>query len=155
MPEVADQMSEIGTNRVERPLESTRILIAEDEVIIAMELQSMIEDYGLQVVGPAHTLKHATELALREDISAAILDLCLGRDAISAVARILETRQIPFIFYSGQAANDPIRMEWPDHSVISKPADADRLLACLAVLLEPDGEKDAAEDPPIRHFGRS
>lgn len=117
-------------------LAGARIFIAEDEVIIAMELESLMEDAGADVVGPAHSLPPALRLAKNENISAAILDLRLGRDPVTAVARVLSERSIPFLFYSGQPPGDPIRAEWPDRQVIAKPASPEKLISSVSMLLQ-------------------
>ena len=117
-------------------LEGVRILIAEDEALIAMELISIFEDVGATVVGPCRTLSAALARAQEEGLSAAILDLRLGRDSSTPLARVLAERRIPFFFYSGQAGNDPIRAEWPDSILISKPAKADRLIDTAVDLLK-------------------
>jgi DNA-binding NtrC family response regulator len=114
------------------------VLVVEDEFIIALELQTNLEDAGAVVVGPAHSLRSAMELARREDISVATLDLRLGRDSVSPVARLLGERGIPFIFYSGQPESDPARAEWPQCTVLSKPAMPADLVAAVAKIVGPD-----------------
>ncbi len=117
-------------------LSGARILVVEDEVVIAMDIASTMEENGATVLGPAHTLTYAKEYAAREDISAAILDLRLGRDSVSDVACILDARGIPFIFYSGQPPGDPIRDEWPDVPLVTKPSAPMRLVDAVARLVE-------------------
>lgn len=119
-----------------KPLRGARLLIVEDEVIIAMELQSTFEDQGADVIGPAYTLAAGVELAVHDDISAAVLDLRLGRDAVSPVARALAARNIPFLFYTGQPPSDPILAEWPEVTAIAKPASVSRLVDAVTRLLE-------------------
>src|SRR5215831_14789420 len=79
-------------------LAGTRILIVEDEVIVAMDIQTILEDEGAKVVGPAHTLNQALELASQADITLAILDWRLGKDSVGPLARMLASRNIPFVF---------------------------------------------------------
>jgi DNA-binding response OmpR family regulator len=117
-------------------LTGARIFIVEDEVIIAMELEALMSDAGADVVGPAYSLPPAMRMANNEQISAAILDFRLGRDPVTAVARVLRERSIPFLFYSGQPPGDPIRDEWPDKEIISKPASPERLMRAVGALLE-------------------
>jgi hypothetical protein len=105
-----------------------------------MELSSVLEDRGAEVVGPCPTLACAMAEATVEKLSAAILDLRLGRDSITPVARVLEQRRVPFFFYSGQSANDPIRTEWPSHAMVSKPALAGRLVEAIMNLLPARGQ---------------
>src|SRR5215469_596961 len=94
-------------NSVSHPrLAGARILVVEDEFIIALEIQANLEEAGATVVGPALTLQQALELAENESLSAAMLDLRLGRDSAAAVAQVLAERHIPFLFYTGQPASD-------------------------------------------------
>lgn len=117
-------------------LHDLRILVVEDETIIAMELQSTFEDEGAEVVGPAFTLKQGMELAIQQDFSAAVLDLRLGRDPVSPIARALAARNIPFLFYSGQPPDDPIRAEWPEAFIVAKPATGASLIRAVRHLVE-------------------
>lgn len=118
------------------PLKRARILIAEDEVIVAMDIQFTLEDAGAEVIGPAHTLSEAVHFAEDEEIDAAILDMRLGHDLSGSVARILAGRGIPFLFYTGQTATDPLRAEWPDAPLLQKPAPTQQLVGAVAELLD-------------------
>src|SRR5437868_11638335 len=120
----------------DRRLQGCRVLVVEDEFIIALEIQSDLEDAGATVVGPAFTLRLAMDLAAHADLSAATLDLRLGRDSVRPVARILADRGIPFAFYTGQPANDPVRAEWPRSRFLSKPAGAEEIVQAVAELVK-------------------
>lgn len=100
-----------------------------------MEIQSILEDAGAEVVGPANTLDEALEVARCGELTAAFLDMRLGRASITPVARLLRERGIPFLFYSGQPLSDPTRAEWPDTIIISKPATAWQLVDGAVALL--------------------
>ncbi len=89
-------------------LQGARIFVAEDEVLIAMQLCDDLADVGAQIVGPAHALAEALECASEAEISAAILDCRLGRGSIEPVARRLAERDVPFVFYTGQTLSDPL-----------------------------------------------
>lgn len=127
-----------GSQQNHSRLAGARILVVEDEFIIALELQTYLEEAGATVVGPAHSLAAALQLAAHADISAATLDLRLASDSVGPVARILSDRGVPFIFYSGQPAGDPVRSEWPQSIVISKPAPPEMLVDALAELISTD-----------------
>jgi DNA-binding response OmpR family regulator len=113
----------------------SRVLIVEDEVIVAMDLQNTLEDEGAEVVGPAYTLDQAIAFASQADISAAILDLRIGRDSAAPVARLLTARNIPFVFYTGQSRSDLLLSEWPKTRVLSKPSPGLELVAAAAAML--------------------
>jgi DNA-binding response OmpR family regulator len=119
-----------------RPLRGARVLIVDDEFLIAAQLQSDLQDAGAQVIGPSHTLQHALALAEREHLTAAILDIQLGPDSVGPLAQRLTDRGIPFVFYTGQVHTDPIRTRWPNSKVISKPATAANLIAAVASVIK-------------------
>jgi DNA-binding NtrC family response regulator len=103
-------------------LSGVRVLVVEDEFLIMMELVALLEDAGAVVVGPCSSVKQALALVGHEDFSAAILDVRLGSESVSPVAHELSRRGVPFIFYTGQAHSDPLVTEWPNATVVGKPA---------------------------------
>jgi CheY-like chemotaxis protein len=129
--------SRSNANKVQLPLAGSRVLVVEDEFIIALELQSNFEDAGAEVVGPAYTLAEALELATHADITAATLDLQLMRDSVAPVARVLARRGIPFVFYSGQPPGDRVIAEWPRYKAVSKPAQPEELIEAVTELVTP------------------
>lgn len=82
-------------------LSGKRILLVEDEVIIAMMLEDMISQLGGVPVGPATTREAGIELAENEHLDAAVLDVNLGESASTDIADILARRDIPFILATG------------------------------------------------------
>jgi DNA-binding response OmpR family regulator len=118
-----------------RKLSGARILVVEDEAFIALDLQATLTDAGAEVIGPSLTLEQAFALASRENLSAAILDVRLGRDTVGPVARQLAARDIPFLFYTGQVEAESIRRQWPRCKIISKPAPLRTLVGAVAALL--------------------
>ena len=78
-----------------------RILLVEDEVLIAILLEDMVADLGAVTVGPAYNLQSGLALAETADIDAAILDVNLGDGDSCAIADILAARQIPFFLATG------------------------------------------------------
>lgn len=83
-------------------LEGRRVLVVEDETMIAMLVEDMLGDLGCVVVGPAHALESA--LALAEDdegMDAALLDLNLGGQPVFPLADALRARGVPLIFCTG------------------------------------------------------
>lgn len=78
-----------------------RILVVEDETMIAMILEEILADLGCDVVGPASKLETAIGLARDEVIDAAVLDITIRGGQVFPVADILLGRGIPFILASG------------------------------------------------------
>jgi CheY-like chemotaxis protein len=86
-------------------LNGLRVLVVEDEMLVAMLLEDMLGDFGCSVVGPAATLREALPLAQTADLDAAVLDVNLGGDPIFPVADALKARGVPFVFASGYGEN--------------------------------------------------
>jgi len=75
-----------------------RILIAEDETIIRLDLRALLEDAGFEVCAEARDGLEAIELARSEQPDLAVLDVKMPRlDGIEAARRILEERSIPVV----------------------------------------------------------
>ncbi len=84
-------------------LTGARLLLVEDEAIVAMMIEAMLTDLGCVVVDVAGTLLHG--LALVESTSgaldAAVLDINLGGEKVYPVAELLAARGVPFVFSTG------------------------------------------------------
>jgi len=88
------------------PLRDRRILVVEDEFLIAMSLQDALESAGSVVVGPVPSVDKAIKTIDSESqIDAAVLDVNLGGALAYAVADKLIARKIPFVFTSGYEDN--------------------------------------------------
>lgn len=78
-----------------------RILVVEDEFLIAEDIASILEVLGYQVVGPAPTVPAALGLIAREKLDLALLDVNLGRTTSAPIAAELFKRHLPFIVVTG------------------------------------------------------
>jgi CheY-like chemotaxis protein len=88
------------------PLRDRRILIVEDEYLIAMSLQDVLENAGSVVVGPVPSVEKAIKtIELDPHIDAAVVDVNLGGVLAYPVADMLIARKIPFVFTSGYEDN--------------------------------------------------
>ena len=114
-----------------------RVLVVEDEMMVAMLVEHMVQDLGHEVVGPAMTLDKALELAAHAAFDCAILDVNLGHGVFSTpVALALARRGIPFLFASGYGSTAAI--EGFEHApVCKKPFVAADLAAALDRLPHP------------------
>ncbi len=81
-----------------------RVLIVEDEVLLAMHLEYLLNELGHEVVGQARRIDMAMELARTSDIDFAVLDINVAGSTSFPVADILRQRGIPFAFASGYGA---------------------------------------------------
>jgi DNA-binding response OmpR family regulator len=114
-----------------------RILILEDEWLLAELVEDAVREFGFEVVGPVPSVKKAMELVESENITAAILDVSLGGGEKSfSVARALTERRIPFLFVTGyQDADLPV--EFGDRTMLCKPVRLEALRDCLDGLVGP------------------
>ena len=78
-----------------------RILIVEDEALVAMLIEDVLADLGHEVVGVAGRLDQALTLAREREMDFAILDLNLNGLNTYAIADVLKQRGVPFIFATG------------------------------------------------------
>jgi CheY-like chemotaxis protein len=113
--------------------ERRRILIVEDEYVIATLLANILEEAGWQVVGPVGYLAEALDMAASEDLDAALLDVNLGEQAVYPVAEVLDARNVPFVFVTGCSAEMLLRpySERPRLGKPFKPAELVGTVACL------------------------
>lgn len=78
-----------------------RILVLEDEALVAMVLEDMLAELGITVVGPAATIEEALQLVESEPFDAAILDMNVDGSNSLPVADALAARGLPYAFASG------------------------------------------------------
>jgi CheY-like chemotaxis protein len=78
-----------------------RILVVEDEMLIAMTIEETLRAGGGEIVGPVATLERALKLAEEETFDAAILDVTIRGGKVYPVADVLLARGIPFVIASG------------------------------------------------------
>jgi CheY-like chemotaxis protein len=83
------------------PLAGFRVLVVEDEPVVAMCLEDMLDALGCIVIGPAARLAEGLALAEGEPLDAGILDINLGGERSTAIGMLLQTRGVPFAFASG------------------------------------------------------
>lgn len=104
------------------PLSGRRILVVEDEYIIAADLCRTLQKEGAVVIGPAASVSRALDLIEAEPrIDGAILDVNLGGEKSFRVAAALQARAIPFLFATGYNSTD-VPGEWQQIACVTKPA---------------------------------
>ena len=102
-------------------LQGLRVLIAEDNLFAAMELERALVDLGCQPVGPVGQLDQAMRLALNEALDGALLDVDLRGELVFAVAEELERRRVPVVFASGYDTDDMFPARFVRHPRLRKP----------------------------------
>ena len=94
----------MGDAMTARSLPSRRVLIVEDEMLIALMLQDMLQEAGLIVEGVANSLPAGLDMARTAEAQLAILDINLNGEEAYPIAEVLQDRGIPFIFSTGYGA---------------------------------------------------
>ncbi|WP_336486107.1 response regulator [Methylobacterium nigriterrae] len=115
-------------------LTGRRILIVEDETLIAMELMDIVEGANGQVVGPVRTNRDAIRLIERGPIDAALLDLNLADGDATPAAERLAAARVPILICTAGMLPRAMRAMWPDLPVERKPVNPHRLTSVLAEL---------------------
>jgi PAS domain S-box-containing protein len=115
-------------------LRGKRILVVEDEPLVAMDLEAELGAMGMEVVGPASTVAAAEQLIERGTFDLALLDANLHGHSTDAIAAALARAGIPFAFATGYGP-EALPEAFRQVPILAKPFDASRLAATLAVLL--------------------
>ncbi len=97
-----------------------RLLLVEDEPLVAMAIEDSLETQNVGIIGPAGTVAEALALIALGGIDAALLDVSLRGERVDPVADALSARNIPFIFTTG---HDVAGLPKPhrDRPILSKP----------------------------------
>jgi DNA-binding response OmpR family regulator len=110
-----------------------RILIVEDEVLIAQLLAMYIEDLGHEVVGPVATVGEALTILNSNPPACAIIDCTLGNQECTPIAEALSRATLPFAFATGRGI-DALPAEFKAQPMISKPfifEDVERVVSSM------------------------
>ncbi len=98
-----------------------RILVVEDDALIAMELEERLADMGFAVLGPAHTIAEAEALIADETPDAALLDANVAGQTSVAVGAALAARGVPVAFCTGYDAVKNLPPSLEKALVLTKP----------------------------------
>lgn len=102
-------------------LQGRRVLVVEDESLVAMLLETILEDMGCTPVGPASNIDEGEALARDEAaLDAALLDVNVAGRQVFPVAAALKARGVPFVFSTGYGEGG-LPDEWRGNPTIQKP----------------------------------
>jgi DNA-binding response OmpR family regulator len=110
-----------------------RVLIVEDEVLVAMLVEELLERMGYEVAAVSSHIEEALELARTLDVDLAMLDINLNGKQSFPVAELLRERGIPFLFATGYGDSVP-GSAFGDVPLVQKPFNRDALKAALEKL---------------------
>jgi CheY-like chemotaxis protein len=108
-----------------------RILVVEDEFLIALDIATVLEQAGLIVVGPVGTVTQALEALQREEVHGALLDASLPDEPVTGIADALKVKTIPFVFVTGHS-REQLPPAYRDAPVVKKPFTGEDLLAAVS-----------------------
>jgi DNA-binding response OmpR family regulator len=141
-------------SRANTPLLGARILLVEDDHLLAADLSAFLADQGAIVLGPAPTPFYALSLLGRRGADAAVLDVRLHGTDVFDVAAELVRRGIPMVFATALPAED-LPLAYRRYPVVQKPFDAAHLVHTIRRLLarpimpEPTVPLEKPKDDPL------
>lgn len=112
-----------------------RVLVVEDEALVAMLIEDMLGDLGCEVAAVAARVEQAQNYARDLEIDLALLDLNLSGQRTDDVARVLAERNVPFVFATGYGAAG-VDDAWCDVPVLQKPFQIQDLARAIARALK-------------------
>jgi DNA-binding response OmpR family regulator len=112
-----------------------RVLVVDDEPLIAMMAEDWLSEIGHETVGPANDLETAMALA-NSEIDAAIVDVTLGRDSGYEIAKLLTARDIPFAFATGRSIATK-GDQYEAFSLLAKPFEFDAFRRTVEAMVGP------------------
>lgn len=111
-----------------------RVLVVEDEIVIAMWIERLLLGSGYTVIGPVGRLDRAMAMASTEELDAALLDVNLRGTTVFQVADVLASRDIPFAFLTGYA-RETLPPRFATERLVSKPIQQHELLSAVESVL--------------------
>ena len=119
-----------------RAFQNCRVLVVEDEYLLAEDLREELIEGGAAVIGPAQTVARALELVASPGrLDAAVLDINLGGELAYPVADALAERGVPFLFTTGYDSSAlPDRFNTVNRC--EKPVDMKRMMDLVGGLCE-------------------
>ena len=112
---------------------SRRVLVVEDEPIVGMDIEAILSEAGLQVIGPATSAEEALELIRWDEVDCALIDFVLTDGDASTILAKLSEKNIPFAFVTGLSA-DGIPSAYSEIPTINKPFAAAELVNCVHLM---------------------
>lgn len=119
-------------NLAEKPLKDLRILVMEDEFLIAMDVEQLCQDHGAEEVIILRTLKELGDQPVGDrGINVAVVDVMLAGESTVEFAKTLQDNNVPFVFATGYAENENLFEAFPGIRVVGKPYAGPTLIAAI------------------------
>jgi len=115
-----------------------RVLVVEDNLLIAMDTGFLVEECGCAVVGPAGSVSEALDVARHHRLEGAVLDINLDHERVWPVADVLEAHGVPFVFATAYNGAD-VPERFTHHTLLTKPLARESLREALRDIGTIDG----------------
>ena len=115
-------------------LAGRRVLVVEDEMMVLLNIESMLADLGCETISVAATVESALALVDAERFDCAMLDVNLGGQTSYPIADVLVARSIPFVFSTGYD-DHRIPVRFGDKGVLKKPYGDEELAIALVQMM--------------------
>ncbi|MBZ6379259.1 hypothetical protein B5C34_08695 [Pacificimonas flava] len=118
-------------------LTGRHILVVEDEVLIALDIETALEMQGAKVHGPITRLAEGLSIAENsaEEFDGAILDINLQGEEVFPIAEVLSAKGVPFLFHTGHGDSRTLQQQYAKAPVCNKPCQTETLLSELERLV--------------------
>jgi CheY-like chemotaxis protein len=125
-------------------LNGVKVLVVEDEYLVAVLIEEMLESAGCIVTGPVARLPEALDAVDHEDYDAAVLDVNLAGERVDPVAQALSRRKVPFVFVTGYGSG-VLSEEFAERPRLCKPFRMAELLSALSDIVKAAGDVRCAD----------
>ena len=114
-----------------------RILVIEDEPLLAMDMAGMLSDAGFEAVSPASSLGEAMQAAAKRDFDAVVLDANLAGKPVDELAALLTRANVPFAFVTGYG-REGLPKAFASAPMLAKPFSVEAFIATVRKLISPE-----------------
>lgn len=115
---------------------SRKILVAEDELVVAFDLCDTVSEAGFEVEGPHAGISSAMLAFQKEKPDLAILDITLDDGSVFPLARKLADENVPIIFHSGRHSPEEVQEHFPEATTLQKPCPPTEVIETVNKVLE-------------------
>ena len=112
-----------------------RVLVVEDNPVIAFDIETALRESGAEVVGPAHDIESGLALLRANGLDGAVLDIDLGGEPVWPIARALKQAGVPFVFVSGDCGKG-LPDDFAGAVCLHKPAQAQAIVSSVAMAMK-------------------
>ena len=133
------QRSETGSDSApvsDLSIVANRIMLVEDEALVAMAVSDLLMELGMSVIGPFGKVTEAMSRLKGGGVDAAVLDVNLGGELVYPVAELLAAANVPFVFVTGYGP-ESIDRRFATVPVLQKPVDRDALMRVFSRSINP------------------